>query len=383
MVAASVDSTAVDLEVVAGSTVEAAGTTKNGPFFRRHFPLDRRKRKGAVMWRANDLVNSGNFSRVGVAALLLSALLAVPGLARQSSQGTARQVEKIPVAPQSGQKTFASPQEAARALFAAAKGNNEGELLQLLGPDGKDVVSSGDAAQDERSRANFVKAYEEMNRLVKEPDGSVSLYIGSRNWPYPIPIANAGSQWFFDTRAGEAEILFRRIGRNEISAMRICDELVAAQKDFIKQHGEYAQKIFSDAGKQDGLYWTAENGQPQSPIGPLVAQAVSEAHPSNRQGPPVPYRGYYFHILTQAQNGQSYLADGKMTKGFAFVAYPAQYRSSGVMTFLVDQNDVIYEKDLGKDTATAAAAMNEYNPGPGWQKTEKAEEQATSEPAPK
>jgi len=335
------------------------------------------------MRRADDQVNFENLSKFGMTALLLSGLLAVPGLARQSSQETSQKIEKVPVAPQPGQQTFASPQGAAKALFAAAQSNNESELLKLLGPEGKDVISSGDAAQDAQNRANFVKAYEQMNRLVKEPDGSVSLYIGARNWPYPIPIASKGKQWFFDTPAGEAEILFRRVGRNEISAMKICDELVAAQKDFFKQHGEYAQKIFSDPGKQDGLYWTAESGQPESPIGPLVAQAVSEAYPTSRQGPPVPYRGYYFHILLQAANGQSYLVDGKMTKGFAFVAYPAQYRSSGVTTFLVDQNDVIYEKDLGKDTATVAAAMKEYNPGPGWQKTEPEGQQTASEPAPK
>jgi Protein of unknown function (DUF2950) len=336
------------------------------------------------MRRAKSQVSSESFSSFGVAALLLSGLLAVP-CAAQSGQGTTnkQQVLKVPVAPQAGQKTFASPQAAARALLAAAKSNNESELMQVLGPECKDVISSGDAAQDAEGRANFVKAYEEMNRLVKEPDGSVSLYVGARNWPYPIPIAEKGNQWFFDTPAGKEEILFRRVGRNEISAMRICDELVAAQKEFFKEQGQYAQKIYSDPGKKDGLYWKAENGHPQSPIGPRVAEAVSGANAAGSQASPVPFRGYYFHMLTQGQNGESYIADGKMTKGFAFVAFPAQYRSSGVMTFLVDQNGVIYEKDLGKDTDTVAAALKEFNPGSGWTKTEPDQEQATSEPPPK
>jgi hypothetical protein len=336
------------------------------------------------MWRANDQVSAGSFWKLGAVALVLGGLIALPGAAQQSGQGSEQQqAQKVPVEPQSGQKTFKSPQAAARALLAATKSNNETELLEVLGPDGKDVISSGDPTQDQQSRANFVKAYEEMNRLVKEPDGSVSLYIGARNWPYPIPIAEKGNQWFFDTLAGKAEILFRRVGRNEISAMKICDELVSAQKEYFKEHGQYAQRIYSEPGKQDGLYWKPENGQPQSPIGPLVAEAVSDAYASSRRTPPVPFRGYYFHMLTEGQNGQSYIAAGKMTKGFAFVAYPAQYRSSGVMTFLVDQNDVIYQKDLGKDTEAIAASMKEFNPSPDWQKTEPAQEQATSEPPPK
>jgi Protein of unknown function (DUF2950) len=335
------------------------------------------------MRQANSQVSSGNFSKFGVAALLLSGLLAIPCTAQQPDQGTGKQeTQKVRVAPEPDQKTFASPQEAARALFAATKSNNESELLEVLGSEGKDLISSGDAAQDEQGRADFVKVYEEMNRLVKEPDGSVSLYVGARNWPYPIPIVQKGNQWFFDTPAGKTEILFRRIGRNEISAMKICDELVAAQKEFFKQRGEYAQKIFSDPGKQDGLHWKAEKGQPESPIGPLVAQAVSGVNGAN-EGTPMPYRGYYFHVLTEQQNGQSYIVNGKMTKGFAFVAYPAQYRSSGVMTFLVDQNGVIYQKDLGKDTTTVAASMKEFNPGPGWGKTEPEQVQAASEPPPK
>lgn len=333
------------------------------------------------MRRAKGQVSSDNLSKFGVAALLISGLLAVPCASQQPDQETAKQqAQKLPVAPQSGQKTFASPQEAARTLYAATKSNDESKLLQVLGPEGKHVVSSGDPAEDEQSRANFVRAYEEMNRLVRELDGTVSLVIGARNWPYPIPIVQNGNQWFFDTPAGKAEILFRRIGRNEISAMKICDELVAAQKEYFKQHGEYAQTIYSEPGKQNGLHWKTENGQPESPIGPLVAQAVSGGSGTN-QG--TPFRGYYFHVLTVSQNGQSYTMNGKMTKGFAFVAFPAEYRSSGVMTFLVDQNEVIYQKDLGKNTTTVAGSMKEFKPGPGWEKTEPEQQQTAGEPAPK
>lgn len=293
------------------------------------------------------------------------------------------------IAQQQGQKTFSSPEQAARALFTAAQNNDEKALLELFGPDGKEIVSSGDETEDAQSRAYFAKRYEEMNRLVKEPDGSVSLYIGARNWPYPIPLVNKGSVWYFDTETGKKEILFRRIGRNEMSAIRICEELVAAQKEYYsQQHNEYAQKIFSDEGKHDGLYWKVAEGEPQSPIGPLVAWAVAEEYAESRGVPAVPYRGYYFHILTrQGKHGtggaKSYIAGGKMTGGFAFVAYPAEYRSSGVMTFLVSVDGVIYQKDLGKKTEAIAKSMKEYDPDPSWQKAEEGQQEAAGGPTSK
>ncbi len=283
---------------------------------------------------------------------------------------------------QQGQKTFSSPEEACKALYAAAQGNDEKALLELFGPDGKEIVNSGDADEDTRSRAHFVQRYDEMNRLVKEPDGTVTLYIGERNWPYPLPLVNKGNVWYFDTDAGKKEILYRRIGWNEASAIRICQELAAAQKEYYsKQNNEYAQKIFSDAGKHDGLYWKAGDGEPQSPIGPLVAWAVAQENADSRGGPPVPYRGYYFQILTKqgknaAGGAKSYIVDGKMTQGFAFVAYPAEYRTSGVMTFLVGADGVVYEKDLGKKTETIAQSMKEYDPNNHWAKAEQDEQQA-------
>jgi hypothetical protein len=280
------------------------------------------------------------------------------------------------VAQQPGQKTFSSAEDASNALFMAAQSNDEKAMLEALGADGKQIVSSGDDVEDAQSRANFVEKYKEMHRLVKEPDGSTILYIGAKNWPSPIPLMNKGNVWYFDTEAGKREILYRRVGRNEMSAIRVCEELVAAQKEYYAaQHNEYAQKIFSDDGQHDGLYWKAGDGSAQSPIGPLVAAAVTEGYTKRQAGPPTPYRGYLFHVLTrQGKNAsggaKGYIVNGKMTDGFAFVAYPAEYRSSGVMTFIVGQDGVVYEKDLGKKTEVMGKAAKEYNPGSGWQKAE-------------
>jgi hypothetical protein len=215
-----------------------------------------------------------------------------------------------------------------------------------------------------------------MHRLVKEPDGTIVLYIGAKNWPTPIPLANKGNSWYFDTDAGKKEILFRRIGRNEISTIRVCQELVAAEKEYHSaEHAEYAQKIFSDEGQHNGLYWKVAEGEPPSPIGPLVASAVAEGYVKGQAGPPTPYHGYFFHILRRQGkhapgDAKNYIVNGKMTEGFAFIAYPAEYRSSGVMTFIVNQDGIVYQKDLGKKTASLGKAMQEYNPDASWRKAE-------------
>jgi len=278
------------------------------------------------------------------------------------------------LAQQSGQKTFSSAQDASTALVAAARSNDEKAILELLGPDGKEIISSGDETEDAQSRADFVRRYQEMHRLVREPDG-FTLYVGAVNWPLPIPVVEREHSWYFDTEAGKREILYRRIGRNEISTIRVCQELVAAEKEYYSTAHEYAQKILSDDGQHNGLYWRVTDGEPQSPIGPLIASAVAEGYARSRDGAPTPYRGYYYRVLSgQGKNSpggtKSYLAGGKMTGGFAFVAYPAEYRSSGVMTFIVNEDGVVYQKDLGWKTDVLAKAMKEYNPGPGWQKAE-------------
>jgi hypothetical protein len=279
------------------------------------------------------------------------------------------------IAQQPGQKTFPSAEDAINALFTAAQSNDEKAMLEILGPDGKYIVSSGDDAEDAETRANFVKKYEEMHRLVKEPDGTTTLYVGAENWPTPIPLLNKGNAWYFDTKAGKHEILYRRIGRNEMSAIRVCQELVAAEKEYSAQRGEYAQKIFSDEGQHNGLYWKPADGEPQSPVGPLVAAAFTESIATSRASTPTPYHGYHYRILTrQGKNvpggAKNYIVSGKMTGGVAFLAYPAEYRSSGVMTFIVSEDGMVRQKDLGKGTDALAKAMKEYNPDSSWQKAE-------------
>src|SRR5271166_5561615 len=290
------------------------------------------------------------------------------------------------MAQQQGQKTFSSPEDASNALVIATQSNDEKAMLEILGPDGKQIVSSGDDAEDAESRATFVQRYQEMHRLVKEADGTTVLYIGAHNWPTPIPLVNKGNSWYFDTEAGKNEILYRRIGRNEISTIQVCQELVAAQKEYYAaQHNEYAQKILSDEGQHNGLYWKAADGEPQSPVGPLVVSAFAKGYAKTQDGAPIPYRGYYYLLLTrQGKNGpggtKSYIVNGKMTEGFAFVAYPAEYMSSGVMTFIVNQDGVVYEKDLGKKTDVLAKAMKEFNPNSSWQKAEEQQEETAGEP---
>jgi hypothetical protein len=290
------------------------------------------------------------------------------------------------MAQQPGQRTFSSAEEAAKALVGAAQSNDEKVLLEILGPDAEQIVSSGDAVEDAQGRATFVQRYQDMHRLVKEPDGTTTLYVGPENWPIPIPLVEEGKSWYFDTVAAKKEILYRRVGRNEMSTIRVCQQLVAAQKEYYStHHNEYAQKFISDEGQQDGLYWKAPEGQPQSPIGPLVASAVSEGYTPTHDGePPTPYRGYFYRVLTQqgasAPGGaKNYVASGKMTGGFAFVAYPAEYMSSGVMTFIVGQDGVVYRKDLGKNTAALAKAIQQYNPDASWKKDLDQQEEAANE----
>jgi hypothetical protein len=285
------------------------------------------------------------------------------------------------LAQEQGQKAYSSAEEASKALFDAAQQNDEKALLEVLGPRGKKIISSGDPVEDEAARTNFVEKYQVMHRLVKEPDGTTTLYIGAENWPDPIPLMNKGDVWYFDTAEGEHEILFRRIGKNELSAIRVCQELVAAQKDYYsKENNQYATKFVSDDGQHNGLYWLDTNNQFESPIGPLVANAGSSGGlAKNLDSGPVPFRGYYFRILeSQGKNApggtMDYIVDGKMTKGFAFVAYPAVYRDSGVMTFIVGQDGVVYQKDLGKQTDELAKSMKAYNPDSSWQKVEDQEE---------
>jgi hypothetical protein len=288
-------------------------------------------------------------------------------------------------AQQPSQKTYPSAEAASQALIAAVDKNEEKAILEVLGQDGKPVVSSGDPAEDKENRSNFCQKFRTMHRLVTEPDGTTTLYIGAENWPTPIPIVKKGDHWYFDTDAGKQEILYRRIGKNELSAIHVSRELVAAQKEYFAKFGnEYAQKFVSDEGKQNGLYWPAPDKNSESPIGPLVANAGSDGVVAGSGGSHEPFRGYYFRILEaqgkSADGGAStYVADGKMTKGFAFLAYPAVYRDSGVMTFIVGQDGVVYEKDLGKATASRAKTIKAYDPDATWKKSEEPQQSADNQ----
>jgi hypothetical protein len=280
---------------------------------------------------------------------------------------------------ETGQRTFTSVEDAGREFFAAMQGQDEQAPLRILGPAGKDVLSSGDPEEDADARVGFVTKYEEMHRFVREPNGKVTLVIGAENWPFPIPLVNNHGSWYFDTSEGKGEILFRRIGKNEVAAMDACRDLVEAQQQYFTRPPDgipkqFAQKLVSDEGRHNGLYWQGADDEFDSPINPLIAYARQNL-PTDQVGQHVPFSGYMFRILTSqgrhaAGGAKKYIVDGKMSGGFAFVAYPVEYRSSGVMTFIVDQSGTIYEKDLGPDTTKLAQAMTVYDPDSSWHKTE-------------
>jgi hypothetical protein len=277
------------------------------------------------------------------------------------------------------QKTFPSAEEAVKAAVAAAKSNADKELLAIFGVPAKDLISSGDPVADKQRRAEFIKAYDEKNRLVTEGE-SIIVVIGNNEWPFPIPLTKKGDSWVFDTDKGREEILNRRIGDNELYTIQVMLALVDAQREYAMKDRDgsgllqYAQRFRSEPGKKNGLYWEMKAGEEQSPLGPIVAQAQRAGYTGQQQSSgqtAVPYHGYYYKIL-QAQGkdapggAYSYLVKGKMIGGFAVVAYPAQYGNSGVMTFTVNHDGKVFQKDLGKNTASVAAAMKEYNPDSTW-----------------
>lgn len=273
---------------------------------------------------------------------------------------------------------FASPDDAGNALLAAAKSGDQNALLAIFGPDSRELIFSGDPVQDKNTAALFVTGYGVMHRWRKMPDDSQMLLVGADNFPFPIPLKkNNDGQWFFDTAAGKNEVLNRRIGRNELAIIEVSQAAADAQAQYFSQlhDGEttkqYAAKFISDPGKQNGLYWKSPDGQPQSPLGPLAAYATAEGYAAKPDAHTA-FHGYYFRILKaqgdKAPGGaKSYVVDGKMIGGFAFVVYPAEYGNSGVMTFIINQDGVLLQKDLGKTTTETATAMNEFNPDTSWQ----------------
>ncbi len=279
-------------------------------------------------------------------------------------------------AQEAGQKTFATPQAAGEALQQAVQSGDSTAKLAVLGASASSLISSGDEVQDKHNSDIFLKRFQQMNRWAPASNGEQTLYLGAENWPFPIPLKKtAAGQWYFDTKEGQQEILFRRIGKNELEAIQVCNALADAQQEYFQElHDgstvhQYAQKIISDEGKQNGLYWKVAEGEPESPVGPLVASATAQGYGAT--GKPEPFHGYYFHTLkaqgAHAPGGaKSYIVDGNMTGGFAFVAYPAEYRNSGVMTFLIDKNGIVYQKDLGPTTVDTAKQMTSYNPDKTW-----------------
>ena len=276
---------------------------------------------------------------------------------------------------QAGPKTFASPDDAGKALVEAANTENREALLAIFGPSSQAVIYSGDASQDKAALQGFVSDYNAMHRWRKLPDGSELLIAGTDNKVFPIPLKkNTAGQWTFDTQAGQQELLARRIGRDENAAIDICQAIADAQHEYYSQAHDgakqYAQRFISAEGKQDGLYWPGSGNAPRSPLGPLVAYASSEGYnvqPSQHH----PYFGYYFVMLdrqgAEAKGGaKDYIVNGKMTGGFAALAYPSNYGDSGIMTFMISQNGSIYQKDLGKSTDQLAAQITAFNPDKTW-----------------
>jgi hypothetical protein len=276
------------------------------------------------------------------------------------------------------QKSFASPEEAVNALVAAVKTDDKKEMLAILGSVGKELISSGDEVADKAGREKFLKAYDEMNKLEKASANKIILHIGKDDWALPIPVVEKSKKWVFDTNAGKEEILNRRIGRNELNVIEVLHAYIDAQCEYASKDRngdgvvQFAPKIISTEGKYDGLYWEAQEGEEMSPLGPFVAQAASEGYAKKGGGINLsPFHRYYYKILKgqgkYATGGAyDYVVKGKMILGYALIAYPAQYGNSGIMTFIVNQAGVIFEKDLGKNTVSIAKAMKMFNPDKTW-----------------
>jgi Protein of unknown function (DUF2950) len=280
-----------------------------------------------------------------------------------------------------GQKTFASPEAAADALAAAWRSGSKRELLVIFGPEGERLVSSGDPVAEKQARERLASSYAEEHRLETEGARKVVIILGKDEWPYPIPLVRQGTGWRFDLNAGAEQIIERRIGRNELNAIEVCRAYVEAQRDFAAKDRlsdglhEYARRVVSSEGKHDGLYWPTsqgeEEGEEESPLGPLVAAAEAQGYSAASAEGQAPFHGYFYRILTRQGKSvpggaQDYVVNRHLTGGFALVGFPAKYGDSGVMTFVVNQNGIVFEKNLGPNTADIARHMTDYNPDQTW-----------------
>ena len=279
----------------------------------------------------------------------------------------------------SRQASFASPDAAAQSLVDAERTHSTDQLRSVFGKGSEDLISSGDAVQDKNLADRFVQLYDEQHQLTPADDGSQTLVIGKNQWPFPIPLVKdaKSGEWTFDTNRGKDELINRRIGRNELSTIQVCMAIIDAERDYVqrttKNRGPavYAARFISHPGQYDGLYWDAKEGEPQSPLGPLVADAVDEGYEIGKRHQP--YHGYFYHIISaqgpNANNGAyDYMVDGKLIGGVAVIARPAEYGKSGVMTFMINHEGTVYQKDLGPDTEKIAKAMKTFDPGQGWVK---------------
>jgi hypothetical protein len=283
-----------------------------------------------------------------------------------------------PAAETSAQTKFASPEDAMRALVAAVRADDKAKLTAILGPESEDVISSGDPIDDKAQARGFVEKATARTTFETLDSGAVIAHIGSDDWPFAIPLTKDGEEWRFDTAKGREELLNRRIGRNELTAVAVAHAYVDAQYEYASRprNGDgkraYAQKVRSEPGKKDGLYWEDPTGKQPSPFGPLVAEAAEEGYAPQQEGAaPRPYHGYLYRILTAqgpnaAGGARNYVKDGRMTGGFALIAVPAEYGSSGIMTFLVGPPGIVYQKNLGEKTAELAAKITTYDPDASW-----------------
>lgn len=274
---------------------------------------------------------------------------------------------------------FATPDAAVDSLVVAMRADNESELNRILGSDSRELLSSGDEVADANGRAEFLRLYDEKHTLTPDGDDYMTLEVGATEWPMPIPVVKGDKGWYFDTPAGIDEMLSRRIGRNELYTIQVCLAIVDAQREYASADvtgdgwREYAQRFNSEAGKKNGLYWAAAPGEPESPLGDLVASATDEGYGyvAKASNEPRPFHGYMYRILTAqgpaAPGGaMDYVAQGHMIGGFGVIAWPADYANSGLKTFIVSHHGIVYEKDLGDDTDRTARGMKTFDPGAGW-----------------
>ena len=308
------------------------------------------------------------FSNLWAIALCAGAWSILPANLHAGEPNDARQKTCV------AQRSFASPEEAIKALQAATKAKDKASLVEIFGPQFRDL-STGDKVQDANNAKRFAIAIAQSCTPVKEGEDKISLEIGTNNWPMPIPLVQADGQWRFDTAAGKEEVINRHIGKDELHAIGVCHAYVAAQQQYASMEAgagsKYAQKLKSAPGEKDGLYWPSAGNEPSSPFGPLVAEANAEGFVDTKGKGPHPFHGYYFRILTRqgsaAPGGKmNYMSHGNLTGGFALVAYPEHWDKSGIMTFIVNQDGKIYEQNLGQKTGRMAAALKEFNPDHDW-----------------